>query len=169
MSSILNSIFSMVSIVISHQEGIHQEGIYQEEIQELIEGVDVVVKESLIANAGRGVFSLRKITKGNFLCRYHGMVIAPLKFFKRNPSGDPYAFTVDNWRGKKMIMDASHSKHWSRFMNCSTCSENENVMVFEEDGEIYFEVRREIESGEELLFYYGDDYAKKLGANYKRN
>ena len=135
----------------------------------LQENIDVVISKSTILNAGLGVFALKKIMKGLFIGIYHGQLISSLKFYRRYPDSNPYAFSFRNVSGKEMILDGLRSKHWSRYMNCSTSNMNENVNVLEDSvkGQIIFEASCIVNPGDELLFYYGDDYAKFLDINYK--
>ena len=131
---------------------------------------------------GKGVFALKIIKKGTFLGHYMGEIYKEYKV-------GPYIFHshVTNEKGERDLekvemfsIDASDIKksNWTRYMNCSTNRENENVMasrlnnkeIYEINGKktsvegyIVFYAGRDIKKGEELLYNYGDDYMKLMG------
>ncbi len=53
-------------------------------------------------------------------------------------------------------VDARDSEHWTKYVNCSSSEETENVESWQEYGKIYYGIKRDIEKGEELLTWYGD-------------
>ena len=73
--------------------------------------------------------------------------------------GDYVEFYVD-------AMDERRS-NWLRWINCSRNDAEENVEWYECAGKIYLMTRKDVYPGQELLFYYGDDYAEGLGINYR--
>ena len=50
-----------------------------------------------------------------------------------------------------------------RYVNCSRSENEENLVAFQYNGEIYYRVYKDILPGTELLLWYGDEYAKDLG------
>ena len=50
-----------------------------------------------------------------------------------------------------------------RFVNCARNNEEENLIAFQFRGEIYYKTFKPVSKGQELLVYYGDEYAKDLG------
>ena len=50
-----------------------------------------------------------------------------------------------------------------RFVNCSRCEREQNLVAFQYKGEIYYRSYKEIPAGSELLVWYGDKYAQDLG------
>jgi hypothetical protein len=50
-----------------------------------------------------------------------------------------------------------------RFVNCSRCEDEQNIVAFQYHGEIYYRVYKEIRANGELLVWYGDEYAEDLG------
>ncbi len=52
---------------------------------------------------------------------------------------------------------------WLRFINCARNSAEENVLVAECKGKIYYLTYKDVYPGQELLVYYGDNYATLLG------
>jgi len=135
----------------------------------------VKIKKSSIH--GRGAFSKVAIKKGTFLGHYMG------KISKAMNTG-PYIFHSKR-NGDIISIDANNINYsnWARYMNCSTNITNENVASFfltnkeiykikqqykNYEGYIVFYANRNIKKGEELLYYYGDAYAKLLDINYQR-
>ena len=53
--------------------------------------------------------------------------------------------------------------NWLRFINCSRTEPEQNLVAFQFYGEIYYRVYKKIEPGQELLVWYGDEYAQELG------
>lgn len=132
------------------------------------------IKYSKIPNAGLGLFADSDIPQGTFLGNYMGEV-------HRNKAECPnndYIFNTESF----MIdgLDVTKS-NFARFMNCCYNNDVENVSVIKyvnpgkscvftkATGEtvdinnyVFFYAKRNILSGEELLYNYGVDYRKKL-------
>ena len=53
--------------------------------------------------------------------------------------------------------------NWLRFVNCARIEPEQNLVAFQFDGEIYYHVYKKIYPGDELLVWYGDEYAQELG------
>ena len=123
---------------------------------------------STIPNAGWGIFATSFIPKSTYLGRYKGRKLnSEIKFIKLASSGrlEPnYAFDVNSGEGT-LILDATEPKYsnWTRYINCSRHDAEENVIYIDQNGEIDFFARKPLYPGTELLFYYGELYAKKLG------
>lgn len=137
----------------------------------------VKIKNSKIH--GKGAFALKNIKKGTFLGHYMGKVT-------NNKITGPYIFHSIRDNGKTISIDATDKKqsNWTRFMNCSTNTKNENVLsskltnteIYDIqgiqksiEGYIVFYANRDISKGEELLYYYGDYYAQLMNVKYNTN
>ena len=102
---------------------------------------------------GRGVFTLRKMRKGERIIEYTGERISHAVADQRYESGheayDPHTFlfTVDD----ETVIDATRGGNSSRWFNHS-CSPN--CEAEDEDGSIYLEALRDIRPGEELTYDY---------------
>ena len=130
----------------------------------------LVLSQSEIPNARTGVFTELPIKCGSFLGSYRGRKYTPDDYASLVESGkllSGYGFDVDSGR-ESIVVDASdlERSNWTRYMNCARNFNEENVYFKDEDGKINFYALRDIEPGEELLFYYGDAYAEMLGINY---
>jgi hypothetical protein len=58
--------------------------------------------------------------------------------------------------------DASQS-NWLRYVNCARTVEEQNIRPVQYENNIYYMATRDISPKQELLTYYGQKYAKKLG------
>ena len=50
-----------------------------------------------------------------------------------------------------------------RFVNCSRCEDEQNLVAYQFRGEIYYRTYKPVTPGKELLVWYGESYAKDLG------
>lgn len=50
-----------------------------------------------------------------------------------------------------------------RYVNCSRCENEQNLVAYQYHGEIYYRVYKPVEPNAELLVWYGDEYAEQLG------
>lgn len=55
------------------------------------------------------------------------------------------------------------TSNWMRFVNCARNEDEQNLTAFQFVGEIYYKTLRPVTRGEELLVWYGEEYAKDLG------
>lgn len=53
-------------------------------------------------------------------------------------------------------------KNWMKAINCARYKKEQNLVALQEDGEIFYEVMRDITPGEELLVWYGNDYERYM-------
>ena len=63
------------------------------------------------------------------------------------------------------LIDASNPSHsnWLRFVNCARSEDEQNVSAFQFEGQIFYRTIKSVYPGTELLVWYGDQYASKLG------
>lgn len=135
----------------------------------------IEIKYSNIQNAGMGAFASQDIPKYTHLDCYEGIIINK----RQDNNMYIYATIINNTECYIDGQDINKS-NWTRFMNCSTKKNingenvicirlhndmyvknrnNDNVSLL---GKICFFANRDIKKGEELLFNYGDEYAKIL-------
>jgi len=55
--------------------------------------------------------------------------------------------------------------NWLMFVKRARTSAEQNVMVYQEQDDIYFVTCKDIDPGTELLYWYARDYAKMLGTS----
>ncbi|CAF4154678.1 unnamed protein product [Rotaria socialis] len=127
----------------------------------------VYIAKSSLPNAGLGVFASRRIARFSYFGPYVG--------YKRSVDlihgASSYAWNVLDKSGNVMYyIDAVDPKNsnWLRFVNCPNNFAQRNLMSLVYHGDIFYLSIRNIEVGEELLVYYGDAYAEKLGIDTKQ-
>ncbi len=52
---------------------------------------------------------------------------------------------------------------WMIYVNCARFAQEQNMIAVQLDGEIFYEVCKDIVQGQELLVWYGDSYLQFLG------
>jgi hypothetical protein len=133
---------------------------------------DVYISYSKIKNAGLGIFANKQIKEGTFLGSYLGEIKNETDCYN-----DPYVF--DYKENKKISALNINKSNYTRFINCSYNYNSENVycLTMNDDYKYnknknlknrrFFYTQKKIQKDEELLFYYGDDYAKLLNITYR--
>ena len=53
--------------------------------------------------------------------------------------------------------------NWMRYINCPRTEDEQNLIAFQYQGEIYYRVFQDILPGTELLVWYGTEYGNLLG------
>ena len=56
-----------------------------------------------------------------------------------------------------------HYGNWLRYINCSRTEKEQNLVAFQYHSQIYYRAYKDVKEGEELLVWYGDEYARDLG------
>ncbi|CAF0834440.1 unnamed protein product [Adineta steineri] len=114
--------------------------------------------------AGFGVFARRFIPRHSYFGPYGGS--------KHNSrlikETSDYSWEVRDKSGNIMYyIDGSelNRSNWLRFVNCPNTVSQENLISFMFHGDIFYLAIRNITVGEELLVYYGHNYAKRLGVD----
>ncbi|CAL8108607.1 unnamed protein product [Calicophoron daubneyi] len=129
----------------------------------------VSVSKSGIGGAGLGVWANRAIKCGTTFGPYTGDVVnldemGDDEFTKRSRGG--YAWLVrKNFDGvKDHLVDARNPlcSNWLRFVNCARCEEEQNLVTIQYRGRIYYRACRDISEHQELLTYYGAEFAAEL-------
>eukprot|EP00117_Sycon_ciliatum_P037266 scpid67503/ scgid0852/ Histone-lysine N-methyltransferase PRDM9; PR domain zinc finger protein 9; PR domain-containing protein 9 len=125
---------------------------------------EIRIGKSKIAGAGMGAFAKTFIPKGTRIGPYTGDVVEEDGL---NPERDSsYMWEVaPTAAGKKRLVDGKSEKHanWMRFVNCARNEEEQNFVAYQYKGEIYYRSFRDIRPHDELLVWYGKEYAVELG------
>ena len=60
--------------------------------------------------------------------------------------------------------------NWLRFINCARNEEEQNMEAYQYHGEIYYLTFKAVYPGNELMVWYGEQYAEELGISveYRR-
>ena len=152
----------------------------------------LTVKPSSIPGAGLGVFTNQFIPKRVRVGPYEGRRVDKLGL--EDLKDNAYAWEVsarttllvcskfspfkegflnsqirheDEVEGAIDASDPTHS-NWLRFVNSARSEDEQNMMAFQYQGEIYYRTFKDIYPGTELLVWYGDQYANDLGISTLR-
>jgi SET domain-containing protein len=121
----------------------------------------LIVKKSLLPNAGKGLFTSKAIKKGTKIIEYKGEIIDWKEYEKRvERDEDGYLFFIN----KKHCIDAWNTpQHKARYANdaagLSRVKGLKNNSVYEiEDDKCFIVATRDIAAGEEILVNYTKEY-----------
>ncbi|KAM6949148.1 histone-lysine N-methyltransferase PRDM9-like [Aplochiton taeniatus] len=123
------------------------------------------VKPSGIAGAGLGVFNCgdSAVAQGVHYGPYEGEVMD-----KDEAIESGYSWVTFKSRHCDMYIDAKKETHsnWMRYVNCARNEEEQNLVAFQFRGGILYRCCRPLAVGEELLVWYGEEYARDLGISF---
>lgn len=111
---------------------------------------------------GKGVMTINPIKKNSFIINFTGKKITnkecekKLAKLKRNEQKNTYFFKLDD----DFVIDSSVNGNISMYFNHSC---DPNVIPYNEDGQINYYARRNIERGEELFLDYGRKFFEDIG------
>jgi len=142
----------------------------------------VRIAPSSIPNAGMGVFATRDIKKGEVLDEYVGKFLTPEQYAKKR-SHKNYIWELMTPSDEVIAyIDSGNKKYsnWTRFVNTpskkseanminiqmnatSEESKDKNKATYNPTGTaVFYCAKKDIKKGEELLIWYGEEYAKYL-------
>lgn len=116
---------------------------------------------------GQGLFATRDIEGGTYLFSYEGEVLDEDTFFERYPDGDGrYIACVDDVYIDGADPEKSNMARWMNHRRPPPAG-RANVEYLKQmigpNKAMHFYAREPIKEGDELTFYYGEDYWKALG------
>jgi SET domain-containing protein len=121
----------------------------------------LIVKKSLLPNAGKGLFTNKPIKKGTKIIEYKGEIIDWKEYEKRvERDEDGYLFFIN----KKHCIDAWNTpQHKARYANdaagLSRVKGLKNNAVYEtEDNKCFIVATRDIAASEEIFVSYTKEY-----------
>ncbi|KAH3720295.1 hypothetical protein DPMN_063192 [Dreissena polymorpha] len=125
---------------------------------------DLEIKTSKIFGAGLGVFSKVRLESRIMFGPYRGDTISD-----NHKSG--YCWQIYKEGKASHYVDAQNkaTSNWMRYINCAMTEADQNLVAFQYKGGIYYCTFKPVSPEEELLVYYGDEYARKLGINRDKN
>ena len=103
------------------------------------------------SSAGLGLFATRPIAKQQFIVTYSGARIATAEAARREKRGAKYMFEIDG----RWTIDGSSRRNLGRYANHS-CRPNAEAVL--RKGKIVLVAVRDIASGDEITYDYGEDY-----------
>jgi hypothetical protein len=132
----------------------------------------LLVKESQLPGAGKGLFTTRPIKKGAKIIEYKGEIIQWKEYQKRvKENKDGYLFFINN----KLCIDAYPTPGFkARYANDAAglsrlkgLKNNSDYEVF--GNRCYIVSRRDIKAGEEIFVNYTKEYWDCIRYNIKNN
>ncbi|XP_065904055.1 oocyte zinc finger protein XlCOF6-like [Dysidea avara] len=125
--------------------------------------LQVTVKMSSIMNVGKGVFAKEFIPRRTRIGPYKGEVVQ--KEDVTDETDTSYFWEIRKNGSESYYIDAKNEKHanWLRFINYARSVEEQNLLSFQYQGNIYCHAIDDIKPGTELLVWYGEQYVKLLG------
>ncbi|KAH3897278.1 hypothetical protein DPMN_021465 [Dreissena polymorpha] len=116
------------------------------------------IKTSKISGAGLGIFSKKGLESRAMFGPYGGDIIAA-----NQKSG--YCWQIYTEGKASHFVDAQNkaTSNWMRYVNCAMKEADQNLVAFQYKGGIYYSTLKPVSPGEELLVWYGDEFARELG------
>ena len=122
------------------------------------DGVFVYIKKSKIKNAKKGLFTTKRIKKGEFICWYADTIV-PKRFVDNYYYESDYLYQP---RGRDFIIDASDQfSCYGRYANDSLSLKKTNAMfdIDQDNNEMgYLVAIEDIRKNSEVYVSYGFDY-----------
>uniref|UniRef100_A0A8C7MW54 SET domain-containing protein n=1 Tax=Oncorhynchus kisutch TaxID=8019 RepID=A0A8C7MW54_ONCKI len=119
------------------------------------------IRTSSIPEAGLGVFNHgNTVPAGAHYGPYEGEITD-----KEQAMESGYSWVINKSRHWDDYIDAGRDTHsnWMRYVNCARREEEQNLVSFQYRGGILYRCCKPIAVGEELLVWYGEEYARDLG------
>ncbi|XP_052228058.1 histone-lysine N-methyltransferase PRDM9-like isoform X6 [Dreissena polymorpha] len=125
------------------------------------------IKKSKIVGAGLGVFSKMGLESRIMFGPYGGDIITDSQ--AAHKSG--YCWQIYTEGKPSHFVDAQNkcTSNWMRYVNCAMKEADQNLVAFQYKGGIYYCTFKPVLPGEELLVWYGDEYARELGLIRDKN
>ncbi|XP_036372284.1 histone-lysine N-methyltransferase PRDM9-like [Megalops cyprinoides] len=122
------------------------------------------VRESSIPGAGLGVFNQGPtVPRGVHYGPYEGELTD-----KDEAVHSGYSWMIYRRKLCDEYIDARRETHsnWMRYVNCARNEEEQNLVAFQHRGRILYRCFRPILPGQELLVWYGEEYARDLDITF---
>jgi uncharacterized protein len=128
----------------------------------------LVVRKSTIPNGGKGLFTKKKIQKGERIVEYKGKLM-PWKEVNHRNGNNGYIYFIN----RKNVLDAfTYKKALGRYANDARGSHRvkgiTNNAAYNSEGlRVYIEAIKDIPAGAEILVGYGKEYWDAIRHNNK--
>ncbi|KAJ7330631.1 PR domain zinc finger protein 14 [Desmophyllum pertusum] len=124
---------------------------------------DIKIVETLLSTGRhRGVFTgQRRIAKGTRFGPYTGNIVLPpeLRPLEKNSVWEIF----QDGELTHYVDGAGDQRNWMKYVNCARHDGEQNLVLVQDEGELFYEVSKDIAEGSELLVWYGDTYLKYMG------
>ncbi|KAK1803146.1 hypothetical protein P4O66_021681 [Electrophorus voltai] len=138
-------------------------GVTNRARQTLPNGLEI--QKSSILGAGLGVFNKgHTVPVGAHFGPYQGELVD-----REEAMNSGYSWVIYNSSECEEYIDAERETHsnWMRYVNCARNDEEQNLVAFQYCGGILYRCCRPIKAGQELLVWYGKEYAKDLDITFE--
>ena len=134
----------------------------------------LVIKTSQIPKAGKGLYTTRKILKGEVIGEYTGKLLSTKVIDKDEDkyAENYYLFDI----GNGVTIDGEKSKSKTRYINDASgltrikgLSNNSSFHTYKRSNTVLLRAKRDIKPGEEIFASYGRDYWKAVKYNIENN
>jgi uncharacterized protein len=119
------------------------------------------ISDSLISNAGKGLFTVIPIYKDEIICYYKGEILTQRQVDIRVRKGtDKYFISMLD----ASIFDCGKLNGFAKYANDARDSnfKNNAAITIDEENRIYLRASRNIKAGEEIFCGYGKRYWSKF-------
>ncbi|XP_052215350.1 histone-lysine N-methyltransferase PRDM9-like isoform X2 [Dreissena polymorpha] len=116
------------------------------------------IKTSKIAGGGLGVFSKERLKSRILFGPYGSNIIT-------DNHKSAYCWQIYEDCKASQFVDAQNNatSNWMRYVNCALTEADRNLVALQYEGGIYYCTWKQVSPGEELLVWYGDEFARELG------
>ncbi|XP_049511331.1 histone-lysine N-methyltransferase PRDM9 [Dermacentor silvarum] len=116
------------------------------------------VRRSTIKGAQYGVFTLKRLPKRLCFGPYEGVKVDD------SSAANGYIWEIRE-NGRVILVDGRplDRSNWMRYVNCAPEQSQQNLAAFVRQGAVYYRTCKVVNAAEELLVWYGDDFARQLG------
>lgn len=127
------------------------------------------LKISKIPNAGRGIFTRILLRKGTIFGPYGGVIKSAYGEEGDDARQGGYAWRVNRYTENDEEDDfyidgiSETNSNWLRFVNAARYEEEQNMYVLIFNETVYYMIYKDVPANEELLTWYGRNYARWLG------
>ncbi|XP_052235528.1 histone-lysine N-methyltransferase PRDM9-like isoform X2 [Dreissena polymorpha] len=125
---------------------------------------DLEIKTSKIIGAGLGVFSKVGLDSRIMFGPYGGDIITD-----NSKSGYCWQIYKDGKASNFVDAQDKATSNWMRYVNCAMTEADQNLVAFQYKGGIHYCTFKPVSPEEELLVWYGDEYARELGIIRDKN
>ncbi|CAI5455221.1 unnamed protein product [Caenorhabditis angaria] len=123
------------------------------------------IRESSIPFAGLGVFAKEDIPAGFFFGPYRGIWVDSV-----SPTNSYSWEMVDEFHNKIGYIDSTdkNKSNYLRFVNHAPYEDEQNIVAFQRNEDIYYRAYKPIAKNAEILTYYGEKFHKELEKDAKK-
>lgn len=125
---------------------------------------EVGLCESSVPGAAYGVFTKQVIPEGTWMGPFQGASVPTWQLTSESRLEQMWEVYRDGQLHHYIDASQSPSTNWMKFIQSARHSGEQNMVVFQFQNNLFYKTIRDVEPGEELLVWYGDqEYIQFLG------